>query len=154
MPQTPQPLVSELMLETFRLNGALLSAGDTLVADLGLTSARWQVIGAVALEERALTVSQIARRMGLSRQAVQRVVNDLVRNGLAALKNNPDHRRAPLIALTAMGEAAYAEADRRQRTWGSGLAEGLDPATLKAALTLLRELRARCAEVALPVQAQ
>jgi hypothetical protein len=40
---------TELILETFRLNGLLLEAGDRLVADIGLTSARWQVLGAIAL---------------------------------------------------------------------------------------------------------
>jgi hypothetical protein len=39
--------ITDLILETFRLNGELLTAGDRLVADLSLTSARWQVLGAV-----------------------------------------------------------------------------------------------------------
>ncbi|MDH3233798.1 MAG: MarR family transcriptional regulator, partial [Alphaproteobacteria bacterium] len=39
--------VTALILETFRLNGRLLAAGDRLVGDLGLTSARWQVLGAI-----------------------------------------------------------------------------------------------------------
>jgi hypothetical protein len=38
-----------LILEVFRFNGRLLAAGDKLVANLGLTSARWQVLGAIAL---------------------------------------------------------------------------------------------------------
>ena len=32
-----------LILDLFRLNNLLLTAGDRLVAGLGLTSARWQI---------------------------------------------------------------------------------------------------------------
>ena len=38
-------VITDLILETFRLNGQLLAAGDALVSDVGLTSARWQVLG-------------------------------------------------------------------------------------------------------------
>jgi hypothetical protein len=59
--------LSELIVEIFRINGRLLAAGDRLVADLGLTSARWQVIGAIALAGQPQTVPAIARTMGLTR---------------------------------------------------------------------------------------
>jgi len=36
-----------LILDLFRLNNLLLTAGDRLVAGLGLTSARWQILGAI-----------------------------------------------------------------------------------------------------------
>ncbi|WP_349017006.1 hypothetical protein [Bradyrhizobium sp. Arg237L] len=52
---------TQLILEAFRLNGGLITAGDRLVADLGLTSARWQVLGVIALSP---TVEPVARSMG------------------------------------------------------------------------------------------
>ena len=57
--------LTDLILQVFELNGALLEAGNTLVRDIGLTSARWQVLGAVAMTGTPLSVAQIARRMGL-----------------------------------------------------------------------------------------
>ena len=33
-----------LILELFKVNSLLLTAGDRLVAHLGLTSARWQIL--------------------------------------------------------------------------------------------------------------
>ena len=72
-----------LILEIFRANGLLLAAGDRLSKDLGLTSARWQVMGAIG--DGPLTASQVARRMGLTRQSVQRVVDLLAGEGLIAL---------------------------------------------------------------------
>jgi DNA-binding MarR family transcriptional regulator len=138
--------MTDLVLATFRLNGALLQAGDELVRDLGLTSARWQVIGAVALAGRPLTVPQIARRMGLTRQAVQRIVNDLAAEGLVTLEENPDHKRARLVLLSAAGTAAFAEASERQAGWAERLGEGLDAEALAAATELLRVLDARLRE--------
>jgi hypothetical protein len=38
--------LTDLVLEVFRLNGRLLAAGDRLSKTVGLTSARWQVLGA------------------------------------------------------------------------------------------------------------
>ena len=68
--------VTALVLATFRANGALIAAGDMLTAPFGLSSARWQVLGAVALAGQALTVPQVARNMGLTRQSVQRLVDE------------------------------------------------------------------------------
>jgi len=48
--------MTNLILEIFRVNGLLLAAGDRLTRDLGLTSARWQVLGALA--EGPLTAAQ------------------------------------------------------------------------------------------------
>ena len=81
--------LTELILEVFRLNGHLLAAGDALVRDLGLTSARWQVIGAIALSPVPLSVSQVARNMGLSRQNVQRIANELESQGVLQFEPNP-----------------------------------------------------------------
>jgi DNA-binding MarR family transcriptional regulator len=138
--------LTELILETFRLNGALLSRGDRLVADIGLTSARWQVLGAVALAGRPLSVAQIARRMGLSRQAVQRIANDLQAAGLTAYRVNPDHKRAKLVTLSKQGELAYARADARQAAWVNAIGKGLDPTIIVDALRLLRLVHDCCRE--------
>jgi hypothetical protein len=62
---------TDLVLETFRLNGRLLAYGDRLVKPINLTSSRWQVLG--SLPRNRATVSEIARYMGLQRQSVQRV---------------------------------------------------------------------------------
>ena len=132
-----------LVLEIFRINGRILADGDRLVADLGLTSARWQVLGAIALAGRPLPVSHIARNMGLTRQSVQRVVNELARDGLVDFAANPHHQRAKLILLTAAGEAAYEGASARQVVWAKRIADGIDPAGLDAATHLLGVLRQR-----------
>ena len=133
--------LTELILETFRLNGCLLAAGDRLTADLGLTSARWQILGAI--DDRPRSVAQIARLMGLTRQAVQRIANVLVEEGFADFADNPEHKRAKLVRLTARGRAALDQIDRRQAEWSSRLAAGFRTPILQAALAVLKACRRR-----------
>jgi DNA-binding MarR family transcriptional regulator len=132
-----------LILATFRANGRLLDAGDRIGATHGLTSARWQVLGAVALADRPLTVPQIARRMGLARQSVHATVDRLVREGLIELSPNEEHRRSPLVRLTEAGTDTYAAVDREQAGWVNELARGISRPDLETARAVLEELTSR-----------
>lgn len=135
--------VSELILAIFRLNGRLLVAGDRLVASLGLTSARWQVLGAIALSPLPEPVARLARNMGLNRQGVQRIVGELVSEGFVELKENPHHRSAKLVVMTAKGTQKYDAALRMQAPWVNMLGEGFDPKSIEEAEKLLERLRQR-----------
>ncbi|MBZ0139491.1 MAG: MarR family transcriptional regulator [Pseudorhodoplanes sp.] len=141
--QSANDAISEFVLETFRLNGRLLAAGDALVAELDLTSARWQVLGAIALSAVPLPVAHIARNMGLTRQAVQRLANEMERDGLVRFGSNPHHQRAKLVLLTPRGRAAYDAAMKRQGPWARGLASGLSLKQIKATTETLRVIRER-----------
>lgn len=134
---------SGLAIEIFRLNGDLIEAGDALVHDLGLTSARWQVLGAIALAPAPLPVAHIARNMGLARQSVQRLVDDMQAEGLVRLEANPHHRRAALVAMNPSGKAAYGQAITRKDLWADLLTEGVSSDTIEAASALLRALQQR-----------
>lgn len=135
--------LTELILEVFRLNGELLAAGDALVDDLGLTSARWQVLGAIALSPVPLPVAHIARNMGLTRQAVQRLANELAAAGLVRFAPNPHHARAKLVLLSPRGTAAYEAAMKRQIPWVKALADGISLQSITRATATLRLLRSR-----------
>jgi DNA-binding MarR family transcriptional regulator len=135
--------MTDLIIETFRLNGRLLAAGDSLVADIGLTSARWQVLGAVALSPDPLPVAHIAKAMGLARQSVQRLVNEMERDGLLSFRANPNHQRAKLVLLTPSGKAAYDRAMKRQIPWAEAIANGLSVKQIDAATAVLEAIRKR-----------
>jgi DNA-binding MarR family transcriptional regulator len=132
---------TSLVLEVFRLNGMLVAAGNELGRGLHLTSARWQVLGAIALGNRPLTVAEIARTMGMTRQGVQRVTNDLEEAGLVQRAPHPVHRRARPVELTVQGRASYAAISRRQVPWANRCAEALTTARLETAVRSLRTLR-------------
>lgn len=114
-----------LILDLFRLNSLILMGGDRLVARLGLTSARWQILGAVVAAERPQPVAWLARDMGANRQNVQRIINDLQREGFVAFEANPHHRRAQLVVLTDKGRETFNAAMRLQAPWINRLSEGV-----------------------------
>jgi DNA-binding MarR family transcriptional regulator len=90
-----------------------------------------------------LSVAAIARNMGLTRQAVQRVADDLERAGFVRFAPNPHHQRAKLVVLTASGTAACRAATARQAPWANRLAAGLDHRRIRAATTILRAISQR-----------
>src|SRR5712692_10081898 len=115
--------LTNLMLDLFRLSSRLLTVGDRLVAGLGLTSARWQVLGAIVQAERPQPVAWLARDLGANRQNVQRIINDLHTEGLVAFEANPHHRRAQLVVLTDKGRRTFDVAMALQAPWVNGLSE-------------------------------
>lgn len=130
-PTMEQDLLSRAALASFRLNGQFLSLAEGLSRPVGLTAARWQVLGAIL--DAPLSVSDIARAMGLSRQAVQRIADRLVHDGLASYHENPTHRRAKLLSPTEAGRDAV---------------QRINPAHRHAALALIDELGAtRAADI-------
>jgi DNA-binding MarR family transcriptional regulator len=134
---------TKLVLDVFALNGLILAAGDHLAAAEGLTSARWQVLGALALAREPLSVPRIARRMGLTRQSVQASVNRLVDDGMLIAEPNADHARSPLFTLTDRGTAAYERLARAQQGWIGDLTAELPAADLLSASRVLGILSQR-----------
>lgn len=138
--------MTEIVLEAFRLNGRLLAAGDRLVEPLGLSSARWQVLGAIHFAEAPQPVAWLARSMGLSRQGVQRIANELEKEGLVAFEPNPHHRRANLVVLTEQGREVYQAAERRQIEWVNALSRDFTVDDIQCALKVMAAMRSRLEE--------
>jgi DNA-binding MarR family transcriptional regulator len=143
IPRTPAgTALTDLILDLFRLSSRMLAAGDRLVAGLGLTSARWQVLGTIVAADRPQPVAWLARDLGANRQNVQRIVNDLESDGLVAFEANPHHRRAQLVVLTDKGSDTFDEAMLLQAPWINRLADGLalkDIETVHRVIATLRK---------------
>lgn len=135
--------VSGLILDLFRVGSLLSTAGDRLVAPLGLTSARWQILGAIIAADRPQPVAWLARDLGANRQNVQRIVNDLQQEGLVAFAANPHHRRAQLVVLTDKGRQVFDAAMRLQAPWINALSEGLAVQEIETVQRVMTALRAR-----------
>jgi DNA-binding MarR family transcriptional regulator len=134
--------LTDMILDLFRLNSLILTAGDRLVVPLGLTSARWQILGAIIAAKRPQPVAWLARDMGANRQNVQRIINDLEKEGLVKFTPNPHHRRAQLVVLTENGKQAFDAAMRLQTPWINRLSEGLlakDIQTMHRVIVALRQ---------------
>ena len=130
-----------LTLDLFRLTSLFLIAGDRLVAGLGLTSARWQILGAVVAAERPQPVAWLARDLGANRQNVQRIINDLWKEGLVIFEANPHHRRAQLVLLTDKGRQTFEAAMRLQAPWIDSLSDGLLVEDIQTAGNVMMALR-------------
>lgn len=134
-------LLTQLILTIFQVNGQLLAAGDRLTKDLGLTSALWQVLGAV--KETPLTVAQIARNMGLTRQSVRRSAHVLKDRGFVTLQDNPHHQRAKLVVLTREGRTVLGQVAAVQADWSNRIAEGLATEKMQTTIQTLCSLGER-----------
>ena len=130
---------TELVLEVLRVNGLLIEAGDEMTRPVGLSSARWQVLGVV--EHGPVPVSYVARIMGLTRQGVQQTADALAKDGFIEYVENPHHRRAKLMKMTAKGREALDYVGQRRAGWADRIGEEQSLEDLRAAVAVLQEVR-------------
>jgi DNA-binding MarR family transcriptional regulator len=131
-------VLTDVVMRTFRLYGGLLEAAEVMTKPVGLTAAWWQVLGAVL--RQPLSVSGIAREMGLTRQSVQRIADLLVDKGLAEYVPNPAHRRAKLFQPTAAGYEAIGNLREAQHAWANRISATVDPDELRTTLDVMTRL--------------
>ncbi len=108
----------------FRINGQLLSTAEQLADDLEISTGRWQTIA--VLRYGPLTMPQISRRLGVTRQSSRQVVQRLDKAKLVELIDNPDHARSPLVRLTTKGMAMMETLYERQTMLTHAFTDGLD----------------------------
>ncbi len=130
--------VALLVADVYELAGLLRRSGEAAAAAQGQTQARWQLLSVIC--DEALTVPQAARRLGVSRQAIQRVANELVGAGLVEFRSNPDHRTSPLLVLTGNGRDVLKAITERATVVNTRLAAALGPARLRGTREDLRSL--------------
>jgi DNA-binding MarR family transcriptional regulator len=146
--RTPEETLPLLIADVFEAAGMLRRAGDALAGRVGQTQSRWQLLSVVS--EGDWTAAAAARRLGISRQAVQKAANALAQDGLIDFAMNPTHRRAPLMKPTPTGRQALATITASTQTWHTMMSHGLSTDDLETARSVLRNLSTR----ALPVEAE
>lgn len=134
---TESELIAQVVQDIRELSGALDRVGETIAESEGQTHARWQLLSAATTGDK--TVSQLARRLGLVRQSVQRVADALVQERLVAYKKNPSHSRAPHVRLTPAGKRVLKRLEKRARRFRGLVSKN----TTKRSLADLRETVAK-----------
>ncbi|MFI7669298.1 MarR family winged helix-turn-helix transcriptional regulator [Nocardia sp. NPDC049526] len=86
------------------------------------------------------TVPQMGRTLALSRQFVQRMVNDAHAAQLVETRDNPRHQRSPLIALTPEGRAVIAATIAREHAVLRDVGGDLTAADIDNCLRVLHHL--------------
>ena len=132
-------LFNDILAEVFRLRARLLESAEDIAAKAGLTSARWQILGAV--EDTPAPVAHVARNLGLTRQAVQETADAMEREGLLEFGDNPDHKRARLIVPTAKARKALDYLRPRQTQFAGLMGGRLSLEDLKSTLDVLKKAR-------------
>ena len=125
--------------DVLELSGLFRQAADGIARQAGLTQTLWYALSVFSAQP--LTVSQAARRLGTTRQAVQRSANELFSRGLAAAESNPDHRASPFVVLTPKGQHALAEVSRLAMQSRTQWFSDHDAPSLIAAHAEVRRLR-------------
>jgi DNA-binding MarR family transcriptional regulator len=133
-----------LVADVYELAGLSRRSSEQTAAGHGQTVARWHLMS--VLTDQPYSVPAIARRLGLVRQSVQRVADELAAEGQVERSENPDHQRSPLYSLTDVGRETLrsiirdSDVDRTQRLNRAGVTVGeLDQArdTLRKLLAVL-----------------
>ncbi|HEX5369899.1 MAG TPA: MarR family transcriptional regulator [Dehalococcoidia bacterium] len=137
----PEDELALLVADIYEAAGALRRSGDQLAQQAGQTQARWQLMSVAS--EGNWTVPAIASRLGISRQAVQRVADDLVANGDLRYIENPSHRRSPWMQLTEKGRRSLESITTGSRRWRAQVAGGVSIEDMAQARNTLKALTAR-----------
>jgi len=109
------------------------------VRELGWTVGSRAVVEVLAAAG-PLTAPQIADRLSLARQNVQRQIDDLVRLAHVEVVPNPAHRRSVLARLTRRGAAAFRQLHARELDALSGMAQGFSDKQIQTAGCVLASL--------------
>jgi DNA-binding MarR family transcriptional regulator len=131
--------VQRLAADLFEVSGAMRRDGEAIARQAGQTQARWQVMWIASTGQ--LTVPSIARRLGITRQSVQPVADELVKEALASFQPNPDHSRSPLLVLTSRGAAILDQLNQTAARKNVELARQLGDRGIQQLRTLLDQAR-------------
>jgi len=133
-----------LVARVFQAAGEMRRSGESIAAQVGQTQARWQLLS--VLSEGQWTVPDAARALGVTRQGVQRIADELVAEGLAQYAPNPRHKRSPLVQLTAHGRDTLAKITAAARRTNQKMARMFTTEQLDQARALLSRVIAALQE--------
>jgi DNA-binding MarR family transcriptional regulator len=134
-----QPLVS-LFIEVATLANRLHQTGKASSQQIA-PPAGGQLILQLLQAHGFLTVPQIARLAGTSRQNIQTWVNRLEVEGHLELANNPAHKRSSLARLTARGTLSQASFAKQEVKLLERLSSAVSSSDVLGAVALLRRVK-------------
>jgi len=123
-----------------RINGAFLEVAEKVCSeDELITVPIWRVIAVIRINP--MTVSEVAKYLGLKRQSVQSTVNQMKRRNLISFRKNPNHKTSPLVILTKKGNDKVDDILRYQKKLTEVFIDGIE-ITMKDVVSSREFLRA------------
>ena len=131
-------VLTDLIIPTIQLEAHFSRAGEAIAATAGQTLARWLALEMVA--DQPATVAQVARRLALTRQSIQRIADLLEEDGLTEYADNPDHQTSKLMRLTPRGRRTLRAIQTAQRLWANSVGAKIGEANLRQARRVVDQL--------------
>ena len=94
----------------------------------------------VLVRDGAQSVPAIARARLVSRQHIQKLVDELAKKRMVELRPNPAHKTSPLVDVTIQGERAYTAAASREAEILTSIAPDLANESLGPSISALSAL--------------
>ena len=88
-----------------------------------------------------MTVSDVAKYLGIKRQSVQSTVNQMKTKGLINFRKNPNHKTSPLVVLTKKGNDKVDDIFKYQKKLTEVFIDGIE-ITMKEVVSSREFLRA------------
>lgn len=120
------------------------------LAELGLTDATWRPLFHLHQAGQALSLKQLAQRMGLDSSSLVRVVDLLEDRGLVLRVTDAADRRSKQLLLTADGQAMVADVHGKLQRVEQQLLEGLPASAVQALVAGLLQLDRRLVQASQP----
>ncbi|GAB4368062.1 MAG: MarR family transcriptional regulator [Elainellaceae cyanobacterium] len=140
--QAIEALIIEIVATFFLLRAEGMRIGVVSPSGEGY----WSVLRLLKVNG-AQTVPQIARYRYVPRQSVQKLANEMLKDGVIELVNNPAHKRSKLLRLTPKGEAVFAELSDRIAVLAETLATQEDADQLQNAADVVKRIHAQLREM-------
>ena len=127
-----------LIANVYELAAVSRRESEPIAAAHGVTVTQWHAMS--VLTDKDVTVPAIARRLGVTRQAVQRVTDQLVGSGHLEPRENPSHRSSPVMHLTDLGRRTLRDLWEASDEPRAQITRGLSVEELFAASATLQKL--------------
>ena len=140
--QAIEDLIIEIVATFFLLRAEGMRIGVVSPSGEGY----WSVLRLLKLNGPQ-TVPQLARYRYVPRQSVQKLANEMLKDGVIEFVNNPAHKRSKLLRLTPEGDAVFQEMSARIAKLAETLAKQQDAAQLQNAADVVKKLHEQLREM-------
>jgi DNA-binding MarR family transcriptional regulator len=133
-------VLHDLFREIFELHSVLSKIMDRVHAKAGFSTSQKKIMQTLDYMGSA-TVPDMAASLGVSRQFVQTVCNDLLALGLLKFRDNPRHKRSKIASLTDQGITTFRNAQQNENMIIEEALPDIETYRIKDAHELLQHIR-------------
>jgi DNA-binding MarR family transcriptional regulator len=123
-----------------RLNKTLTDDLDIVFSNIDLLGTQWRVLRLIGASPDGLPVPHIARKLGMTRQGVQRLAERMHSLGFIAFEDNAHHAKSPRAVLTQKGRKAFRDGRAMEVDLGRRMMATLSDEEVRSTSRVLEKL--------------